>query len=122
MPTGQAVANRMGIQEMTVDQITSVAAEISIGNGTQADVLKKLKTDFFNKTPLWFYILAEAALGGGSRLGPVGSTIVAEVLIGVLRNSTFSILTDPDWKGPTLEGATPGKFDIADLLKLARVI
>lgn len=124
MPTGQAVANAMaseGIQPLTSEQITSVAADIFISpTQTQADFLKK--TNFFEKTPLWFYILAEAAYGGGIRLGPVGSTIVAEVLIGVLRNSTYSILSDPDWKGPTLEGATPGKFDIADLLRLARVI
>jgi hypothetical protein len=128
MPTGQAVARAMaseGIQPLTPDEITSVTAEIPIlNNGTQADFLKTLKTDFFTSTPLWFYILAEAAFHGdhGNHLGPVGSTIVAEVLIGVLRNSTYSILTDLDWKGPTLKGETPGKFDIADLLKLAGVI
>jgi hypothetical protein len=121
MPTGQAVAGAMGFQPMGSAEILSVAEKIPIPpNKTQADFLKNTK--FLDKTPLWFYILAEAALGGGSRLGPVGSTIVAEVLIGVLRNSTFSILTDPEWKGPTLQGATPGKFDIADLLRLARVI
>ena len=121
IPTGQAVATAMGFQPMKAEQILSVAKQIPIPpNKTQADFLQDTK--FLDKTPLWFYILAEAALGGGVRLGPVGSTIVAEVIIGILRNSTFSILTDPDWKGPTLEGATPGKFDIADLLRLARVI
>ena len=128
MPTGQAVAERMaqeiqGIKRMTPEEIQFVAEQIPIlDNGTQADILKKTETNFFEKTPLWFYILAEAALyGQGIHLGPVGSTIVAEVLIGVLRNSTHSILEDPEWKGPTL-GETPGKFDIADLLRLARVI
>jgi hypothetical protein len=127
MPTGQAVAKAMiaqgiqGIKPMTPEQITSVAEQIAVPpSKTQADFLEN--TDFLDKTPLWFYILAEAALGGGIHLGPVGSTIVAEVLIGVLRNSTYSILADPDWKGPTLKGKTPGKFDIADLLTLARVI
>ena len=124
MPTGQAVAKAMasqGIKPMTPEQIMSVAEQIPIpGNKTQADILKN--TDFLDKTPLWFYILAEAALGGGIRLGPVGSIIVAEVVIGVLRNSTYSVLADPDWKGPTLKGETPGKFDITDLLKLAGVI
>jgi hypothetical protein len=38
------------------------------------------------RTPLWYYILAEAkAKGGGTRLGPVGSTIVAAVLIELVR-------------------------------------
>ena len=36
-------------------------------------------------TPLWFYILAEAEKrGGGKRLGPLGSLIVAETLVGLL--------------------------------------
>ena len=48
------------------------------------------------RTPLWYYILAEAAvLGkeegqnqeGGQRLGPLGSTIVAEVLVGLIRRT-----------------------------------
>jgi hypothetical protein len=125
MPTGQAVAEQMisrGIYPLTPEQIMSVTAEIPVyGNKTQTAVLKKLETNFFEKTPLWFYILAEAAFySSGYHLGPVGSTIVAEVLIGILRNSTHSILAEPNWK-PTL-GETPGKFDIEDLLKLARVL
>ena len=126
MPTGQAVARAMasqGILPMTPDDIKSVAKDIPVLGSTtktQADTLEELETDFLNKTPLWFYILAEAAFySRGYHLGPVGSTIVAEVLIGVLRNSTYSIMAEPGWR-PTL-GETPGKFDIEDLLKLAGV-
>lgn len=127
LPTGQAVAKAMaaqGILPLTPEQILSVANEIPVliptpGHQTQADTLQRTET-FLMKTPLWFYILAEAAFySQGYHLGPVGSTIVAEVLIGILRNSTYSILADPNWR-PTL-GETPGKFDIEDLLKLARV-
>ena len=108
---------------MNPEEIFSVAKQIPASSGkTQADFLKTSTNNFFEKTPLWFYILAEAAFGDGVRLGPVGSTIVAEVLIGVLRNSTDSILTDPEWKGPTLKSKTPGKFDIGDLLNLAGVL
>src|SRR5205085_4589245 len=37
-------------------------------------------------TPLWLYLLCEAAAppGSGSRLGPVGGRIVAEVLVRLL--------------------------------------
>jgi hypothetical protein len=117
MPTGQAIAKAMaaqGIRPMTEQEISSVAYEIP-------GQLKFLQgTHFLRRTPLWFYILAEAAFySRGHHLGPVGSTIVAEVLIGVLRNSTDSILADPHWR-PTL-GSTPGKFDFQDLLKLAGV-
>lgn len=60
---------------------------------------------FHEKTPLWYYLLREAeALGlrrfrGGECLGPLGSRIVAEVLLGVLNSDTNyygNIL--PDWK------------------------
>jgi hypothetical protein len=103
-----------GILPMTEEQISSVAKDIP----GQGEVLRGTK--FLTRTPLWFYILAEAAYyNRGHHLGPVGSTIVAEVLIAVLRRSTYSILSDPNWR-PTL-GSTPGKFELEDLLKLAGV-
>jgi hypothetical protein len=123
IPTGQAVASAMaaqGIFPMTDKQIESVAKDIPYQWEVLSDIREKTKIDFFNSTPLWFYILAEAAsYNFGQHLGPVGSTIVAEVLIAVLRNSTYSILADPQWR-PTL-GDASGKFDIEDLLKLAGV-
>ncbi len=116
MPTGQAVAKALksdGITPMTDDEMKSVTQE-----NNQYELLRD--TGFLRRTPLWFYILAESAFySRGYHLGPVGSTIVAEVLIGVLRNSTDSILSEIDWR-PTL-GETPGKFDLDDLLKLAGV-
>lgn len=58
---------------------------------------------FDRKTPLWFYILREAQIEkDGTRLGPVGGRIVAEVLIGLLQGDEQSFLREnPDWK-PTL--------------------
>ena len=56
------------------------------------------------KTPLWYYILREAELlgtrrfRGGECLGPLGSRIVAEVLLGVLNADTDHYLNvDPNW-------------------------
>lgn len=36
------------------------------------------------RAPLWFYVLKEAELLGGRRLGPVGGRIVAEVILGLM--------------------------------------
>ena len=37
------------------------------------------------ETPLWYFILREADIcTGGHRLGPVGGTIVTEVLVGLI--------------------------------------
>ena len=73
------------------------------------------------RTPLWYYILAEAAVrADGQKLGPVGSTIVAEVLVGLIRRSPNSILRERDWE-PTL-GESPGTFNLPDLLRFAGVL
>lgn len=52
------------------------------------------------QTPLWFYVLKEAEVrGGGNRLGPLGSHLVAQTLVGL-------IVEDPDsyWHAPAVNG------------------
>jgi hypothetical protein len=110
MPTGQAVAKKLKITPLTASAIEKAAA-----TRAQKEVLKS--SGFSKRTPLWFYVLIEAAAIGKGRLGPVGSTIVAEVLVALARRSESSIFDEPGWK-PTL-GAKKGKFIINDLLKLA---
>jgi hypothetical protein len=66
-------------------------------------------------TPLWYYILVES---DGERLGPVGGTIVGEVLRGIVELDPESYLAvDPDWE-PTLPKAGE-HFGLGDLLVLA---
>jgi hypothetical protein len=112
VPTGQAVAAKLGIQPLTAKEI-----EDAVG-GEQAQVLRE--TEFSTHTPLWYYVLAESAQHLPDHLGPVGSTIIAEVLIDLVRRSEDSILNRPNWK-PTL-GAAPGRFTLRDLLRLAGVL
>ncbi|MBB6093782.1 hypothetical protein HNQ60_002663 [Povalibacter uvarum] len=51
---------------------------------------------FLRSTPLWYYLLAEAqAMHGGSRLGTLGSLLVAEVLRALVWLSSPSILREP---------------------------
>ncbi len=58
--------------------------------GTAARTAAITAGGFDTATPLWFYILKEAeTLGDGERLGPLGTHIVAETLIGLIAN-------DPD--------------------------
>jgi hypothetical protein len=61
------------------------------------------------RTPLWYYLLREAeVLGirrfhGGECLGPLGSRIVAEVLLGVLKVDPQHYLNlDPSWRPLTV--------------------
>jgi hypothetical protein len=112
IPTGQAVARAIGVPPLERHEI------IDAGTLDQMQVLDD--SGFSTRTPLWYYILAEAAHHGGNRLGPVGSTIVAEVLIGLVRRSEDSILSSPGW-APSL-GPVPGQFTLADLLRLGGVL
>lgn len=74
-------------------------------------------------TPLWYYILTEAeALENGLRLGPVGSRIVEELFIGLLKADQDSFLAVEENLKPTLPSATPGDFEITDLLNFGGVV
>ncbi len=114
MPTGQAVAGILGLPVLTPDQLRAAA-----GSPEQVQALED--GGFLDRTPLWFYLLAEAKHHGGQHLGPVGSTIVAEVLIGLVRRSEDSILRTPGWAA-SLPAAKHGHFDLADLLRFAGVL
>ncbi|GIF21833.1 nucleoid-associated protein YgaU [Actinoplanes tereljensis] len=115
LPTGQAVAEHIGVPVLTKDEV--LAAAIS---DEQRIALEAGGFQF--RTPLWFYVLAEARhFHNGAHLGPVGSTLVAEVLVGLVRRSTDSILTQPGWT-PSLPAAKPGHFELADILRLAGVL
>ena len=57
----------------------------------------------------------------GLRLGPVGSTIVGEVFIGLLQVAPGGFLRDNPSFVPTLPARTPGTFRMIDLLTFARV-
>ncbi|WP_433824913.1 LysM peptidoglycan-binding domain-containing protein [Actinoplanes sp. CA-015351] len=117
LPTGQAVATLLGFTPLTADQLLAATGDV---NGDQAEALRK--GSLTTRTPLWYYILAEAAHEHqGERLGKVGSTIVAEVLVGLVRRSEDSILKIPGWR-PTLPSAKAGTFELADILRLAGVL
>ena len=105
LPSGQAMAKRLGIKPLKLDE------------------LKDLGVGFETSTPPWYYILKESEVekdNEGRRIGPVGARIVAEVFVGVLRGDRFSFLNaNPNWK-PELANSQ-GKFLMADLLKFAGV-
>lgn len=114
MPTGQAVAKAMGLTPLTPAELKN-----AVNDATQVEILGRNNDELATRTPLWYYILAEAAAGGGLKLGPVGGTIVAEVLIELVRRSEDSILQVPGWK-PSLPSIGED-FILEDILVLAGV-
>ncbi len=120
LPTGQAVARQLGEPAISKNEIEEAAGRI-VKDKIAADQKAILADSGLSKhTPLWFYILAEAAVQkNGACLGRVGSTIVAGVLIEMISRSKDSIFHDPKWQGPSLGN---GNFDLAELFKLAEVL
>ncbi|WP_338738570.1 peroxidase family protein [Haloplanus salilacus] len=111
LPSGQAVARAMGVDP--ISNATMGFDEILEAHGQPADT----------EAPLWYYVLAEAReLGHGEHLGPVGSRIVAEVVVGLVESDPRSFLTvQPNWT-PTLPTPCSGAsddFSVADLLAFA---
>jgi Animal haem peroxidase len=97
LPSGETVAAQIGARPLTAEELALPG--------------------WSGETPLWLYILREAATrGGGDHLGEVGGRIVAEVIIGIVRHDPESYLVnDPSWR-PTLPSHEPGTFKIRDLL------
>ena len=111
LPTGQDVAKILGLHPLQPRDLS---------RGLHGDLLRYY--DFDEKTPLWYYILKEAEIcTGGNRLGPVGSYIVAETIVELIRTSRTSILKEQNWQ-PDLGQIESNKFAMADLLILANVV
>lgn len=106
IPSGQAIARVMNARVLSPAQLVELAP-----------------FGMERNTPLWYYILKEAEVfENGRRLGPVGSRIVGEVFIGLLRADRDSYLSaNRNWK-PTLPSAKAGDFEITDLLNFAGVV
>ncbi|MEA3012170.1 MAG: hypothetical protein QOD42_715 [Sphingomonadales bacterium] len=103
LPSGQSIARAMGMTPLSDADL-----------GLSARGCPELD----GNAPLWFYILREAELLGGTQsLGPVGGRICSEVLVGLMLGDPASFLKiDPLWV-PTL--AVAGRFGMAELLAFA---
>ncbi|MDD9370862.1 MAG: heme peroxidase family protein [Acidimicrobiales bacterium] len=96
LPSGQDVADAMGIEPLDDDEIGLDGAA----------------------APLWYYVLREAEVRAeGEHLGPVGGRIVAEVFVGLLANDSASWLRSKPYWTPFLPSQTPGDFTMPDLIR-----
>ena len=114
MPSGQAIARAIGVDRLSAEDLKELRA-YDIG--------------LEENTPLFYYMLKEAALvpstdigknTGGFHLGPVGGRIVGEVVIGLLQSDPASwVAKQPEWT-PALQNPGPG-FRMVDFLTFAGV-
>ena len=91
LPSGQDVADAI---VAAGDPRAKAMAPAQVLQGLPAETRRVLAgLEFHQKTPLWFYILKEAENVGGDTLGPVGSRIVLETFLALIRASVVSIFS-----------------------------
>jgi hypothetical protein len=115
LPSAQALITAMNASLPAAEQITPLTDQQVASTGVVAQDQIVVGGGLHVQTPLWFYVLREAATQHqGRKLGQLGSRIVAEVIVGTLRANADSVLS-LGWT-PTLavDGQT---FAMADLLR-----
>jgi hypothetical protein len=121
IPTGQAVCDAFGVNPLTADEILG---------GEAATISNVVANAYFHhRTPLWYYVLRESAVQQqGERLGEIGSRLVAETLIGLLKqdpNSYLNNQTDSAVKDKAIDvksGAGGRIKELRDILEFAGVL
>lgn len=136
LPSGQAVARRMGIVPLSDEQLWVATGNLQ-GDGAmaslrqaRADLLEKHRS-LKNNAPLWYYVLREAEIlateqvndgngvltVGGVHLGPVGGRIVAETILGLLACDDQSFLVQhPLWQPEIPVRDAQWGFQISDII------
>lgn len=106
LSSGQKIAERLGVKKIDkaeMGYILSTKKIDGISREESRQLMEQLEIVFSEKTPLWFYILAEAEIQTrGKQLGEVGGRIVAEVILRLIYESPLSVLkpdakTEEDW-------------------------
>jgi hypothetical protein len=116
LPSGQGMAGVFGVAPLTDAQLKQdlPANEVALLEATGGLLLKK--------TPLWYYVLREAAvLNSGNQLGPVGGRIVTDTFVRILKRDAGSYLNVGGGFTPFLPSVAPGDFTFADLAIFAGV-
>ena len=110
LPSGQTIAGAMHVPALSRGDLSE---------------LRELGQNLDVSTPLWYYVLKEAeVMEGGRHLGPVGSRIVGEVILGLLQLDRHSFLSvEPQWRPtlPTRSGQVTEDFRMVDFLTFAGV-
>lgn len=119
LPTGQAAATAMGVVPLSPDEIRQ---------GNSAELNQVLDDNgFVDRSPLWYYLLKEAEVrANGTSLGELGSRIVCETIVGLLRHDEGSYLAAGDGWDPSRSRVKLPNGDpivtVADFLRFAGVL
>jgi hypothetical protein len=115
MPSGQDVAAAMGESVLAPGDALPDTVDSSL-----------ISAGFGAGTPLWYYVLREAELGGGLTLGRTGARLVADSFLGSMTADKDGLLHDNSptsrrWLPEPPVAPAEGQFGIEDLLVFAGV-
>ncbi len=116
LATGQQMANFLKSKGVNLTKLTKAQIRDGSGGADLDRLTRAQRAALLKDTPLWFYVLREAELGGGKLRG-VGARIVAETFHRAMEGSQHSIVRDTAWR-PTL-GPNSTTFRMVDLLLFA---
>jgi hypothetical protein len=140
LPTGERVAQAIGIVPLPPGVLWSAGARTvskvpePLANFAKArqKVFQDHKSALEGRTPLWYYVLREAEYYGverdkedgksglgGQHLGPLGSQIIAETIIGILWSDPTSFLHKQVPFVPLIPAPSGKRFTLADLVTCA---
>jgi hypothetical protein len=96
LPSGQAVARALGVPVLSNADLAPGVAKPA---GVPVSINVLADPGFNGECPLWFYLLAESAvMENRSRLDPVGGTIVAETITGIMDADKESFFQADAWR------------------------
>ena len=99
MPFGQDLAHAYGLPVLTPAEVASVIPNRPAA-ATPVLTLRQVTANLgiLTNTPAWLYMLCESQVReGGNRLGPTASHIIADTIVGLLKQRPDTVLT----LGPT---------------------
>ncbi|HXM34321.1 MAG TPA: peroxidase family protein [Pyrinomonadaceae bacterium] len=117
LPSGQGVAKQLP-PEFNQQPLTD--EEMAFEQTPETLALLQ-RCGFMNDTPLWFYVLQEAASKTKKQgLGPVGSWLIASTIIGLLKADNDSILkAGLGWEPPIWKSRGTAVKTMGDVVKVA---
>jgi hypothetical protein len=116
LATGQGMVDFMKAKGVSVTGLSKAKIRDGAGGASLGGLSADQRTAVVENTPLWFYVLREAELNGGTLTG-VGARIVAETFHRAIEGSRNSIVRDPAFR-PRF-GPDDHTFAMRDLLFFA---
>ena len=121
IPFGQVLAREYGIDQLSPGQVEAAIPDQSAFHPdgyrmVPADIPMNLRAvskalGIHVDTPAWLYMLVEAQLDGGQRLGPTASHIILDTIIGLMRQNPASVLKYKDGNWHPRDSVLKGKND-----------